>query len=286
VRPLCIGELDAGRYVIASETCALPVLGARFLREVERGELVVVGRDGLRSVQLLEQQRMALCVFEFIYFARPDSVIAGVLLHQARRRMGHELAAEHPAQADMVIPVPETGWPAAIGYAEASGIPLGQGLIRNRYIGRTFIQPDQRMREQGAQLKYTSLNQEVAGKRLVVVDDTIIRGTTKAKTVGLLREAGATEVHVRITAPPYRYPCFYGVDTSARGTLIAARASCIDDIRRIIGADSLGYLSAERLVRAVGLPRESLCMACLDGEYPIAVSDELMAQKTALEQPQ
>jgi len=286
VRPLCIGELDAGRYVIASETCALPVLGARFLREVERGELVVIGRGGLRSLQLLEQQRMALCVFEFIYFARPDSVIAGVLLHQARRRMGHELAAEHPAQADMVIPVPETGWPAAIGYAEASGIPLGQGLIRNRYIGRTFIQPDQRMREQGAQLKYTSLNQEVAGKRLVVVDDTIIRGTTKAKTVGLLREAGATEVHVRITAPPYRYPCFYGVDTSAQGTLIAARASCIDDIRRTIGADSLGYLSAERLVRAVGLPRESLCMACLDGEYPIAVSDELLAQKTALEQPQ
>jgi len=285
VRPLCIGELDAGRCVIASESCALPVLGARLVREVERGELVIVGRDGLRSVQLLEPQRPALCVFEFIYFARPDSVIAGVLLHQARRRMGHALAAEHPAAADLAIPVPETGWPAAIGYAEAAGIPLGQGLIRNRYIGRTFIQPDQRMREQGARLKYASLHQEVEGKRLVVIDDTIIRGTTKAQTVGLLRDAGAAEVHVRITAPPYRYPCFYGVDTSARGTLIAARASCLDDIRREIGADSLGYLSADGLVRAVGLPRESLCMACLEGEYPIEVSDELLAQKTALEQP-
>ncbi|UCH33445.1 MAG: amidophosphoribosyltransferase [Armatimonadota bacterium] len=284
VRPLCIGEIEPGRYAVASESCALPVIGARFVREIERGELIVVDRGGLRAIQLLEQQRMALCVFEFIYFARPDSVIAGVLLHQARRRMGHELAAEHPADADLVIPVPETGWPAAIGYAEASGIPLGQGLIRNRYIGRTFIQPDQRMRDLGAQMKYTALTQEVAGKRLVVIDDTIIRGTTKAKTVGLLREAGATEVHVRITAPPYRYPCFYGVDTSRQGELIAARASCIDDIRKSIGADSLGYLGADGLVRAVGLPREALCMACLDGEYPIAVADELTAQKTALEQ--
>ena len=186
----------------------------------------------------------------------------------------------------MVIPVPETGWPAAIGYAEASGIPLGQGLIRNRYIGRTFIQPDQRMRDLGAQMKYTALDQEVAGKRLVVIDDTIIRGTTKAKTVALLRAAGATEVHVRITAPPYRYPCFYGVDTSRRGELIAARASCIDDIRRSIGADSLGYLSADGLTSAIGLPRTSLCMACLEGEYPVEVSDELMAQKSALEQSQ
>jgi amidophosphoribosyltransferase len=286
IRPLCIGELESGRYVIASESCALPVIGARLLREVGRGEFVVVDRDGMRAVQLLEPKRMALCVFEYIYFARPDSIIAGVLLHQARRRMGHELAAEHPAEADLVIPVPETGWPAAIGYAEASGIPLGQGLIRNRYIGRTFIQPDQRMRELGAQMKYTALNQEVEGKRLAVIDDTIIRGTTKAKTVGLLREAGATEIHVRITAPPYRYPCFYGVDTSAKGQLIAAGGRCIEDIRDSIGADSLGYLSGDGLVRAVGLPRESLCMACLEGEYPIEVSDELMAQKTALEQSQ
>jgi amidophosphoribosyltransferase len=286
IRPLCIGELGPGRYVFASETCALPVLGAHFVREVEPGEVVVADRDGLHSTQLLEKRRMALCVFEFIYFARPDSVIAGVLLHQARRRMGHQLAAEHPASADLVIPVPETGWPAAIGYAEACGIPLGQGLIRNRYIGRTFIQPDQRMRDLGAQMKYTALDQEIAGKRLVVIDDTIIRGTTKTKTVALLRAAGATEVHVRITAPPYRYPCFYGFDTSRRGELIAAHASCIDDIRRSIGADSLGYLSADRLVSAIGLPRATLCMACLEGEYPVEVSDELMAQKSALEQAQ
>jgi amidophosphoribosyltransferase len=283
VRPLCLGELSPGHYVVASESCVMPVLGARWLREVAPGELITIDSAGLHSTPLLAPQQPALCVFEFIYFARPDTVIAGILLHQARRRMGARLADEHPVEADLVVPVPETGWPAAIGYAERSGIPLGQGLIRNRYIGRTFIQPDQRMRKLGAQIKYTAMPGELAGKRVIAIDDTIIRGTTKAQTVRLLRDAGATEVHVRITAPRYSHPCFYGVDTSEKGQLIAARLGSVEAIRDAIGADSLGYLSHQGLVGAVGLPMDSLCLACLDGRYPIAVADELKAAKLALE---
>ncbi|KPJ63960.1 amidophosphoribosyltransferase [candidate division KD3-62 bacterium DG_56] len=283
VRPLCLGELAPGQYVVASESCVMPVLGARWLREVSPGELITIDTQGLHSEQVLPPAQLALCVFEFIYFARPDSMIAGVLLHQARRRMGAELAREHPVEADLVVPVPETGWPAAIGYAEVSGVPLGQGLIRNRYIGRTFIQPDQRMRELGAQIKYTAMPGELQGKRVIAVDDTIVRGTTKAQTVRLLRDAGACEVHVRITAPRYRYPCFYGVDTSARGQLIAARLGSVEEIRQAIGADSLGYQTMSALVRAIGLPADTVCMACLDNKYPIPVPDEMQATKFALE---
>ena len=283
IRPLCLGELSPGKYVVASESCVMPVVGAEFIREVRPGELISIGPEGLRARQLLAPEQDALCVFEFIYFARPDTVLAGVLLHQARRRMGEQLAREHPVEADLVLPVPETGWPAAIGYAECSGIPLGQGLIRNRYIGRTFIQPDQRIRERGAQVKYTALPGELEGKRVIAVDDTIIRGTTKAKTVALLRRAGAREVHVRITAPRYSFPCFYGIDTSERRDLIAARLGSVDAIRQEIGADSLGYLSIEGLVKAIGLPREQLCCACLDGVYPVPIPDEVKASKLSLE---
>ncbi|HUT75727.1 MAG TPA: amidophosphoribosyltransferase [Armatimonadota bacterium] len=283
IRPLCIGTLNSRGHVVASETCGLNVVGAEFLREIEPGEMVVMDAHGLRSVRLAPATRPAMCVFEFIYFARPDSHIYGMLLHEARRRMGHRLAAEHPVEADLVIPVPDTGWPAAIGFAEASGIPFGQALIKNRYIARTFIQPDQRQRELGVRLKLTVMREVVAGKRVVVVDDSIVRGTTKRELVSLIRRAGASEIHVRIAAPPYRYPCFYGVDTSDRSELLAARLEAVDDIRRVIGADTLGYQTVEGLLDAIGLPRERFCLACFNGDYPIAVPDEVRARKFALE---
>ena len=283
IRPLCLGTLNGHGYVVASETCALNVVGAQFLREVEPGELVVIDERGLRSSQVVPPQRPAMCIFEFIYFARPDSYIYGKLIHETRRQMGGQLAHDQPVEADVVIPVPDTGWPVAIGYAEASGIPFREGLIKNRYIARTFIQPDQRQRELGVKLKLSPLSEALAGKRVVLVDDSIVRGTTKRGIVELVRDAGATEVHVRISAPPYCYPCFYGVDTSDRKELIAARLGSVDEIRRAIGADTLGYQSVEGLMQAIGLPREKFCLACFDGNYPIPVPDELKARKFALE---
>jgi amidophosphoribosyltransferase len=283
IRPLCIGTLNSRGYVIASETCALNVIDADFRREVEPGEMVVIDADGLRSLRLTEAGRPAMCVFEFIYFARPDSYINGLLLYEARRRMGHRLAQEHPAEADLVTGVPDTGLPAAIGFAQASGIPFGQALIKNRYIARTFIQPDQRQRELGVRLKLTAMREVLEGKRVVVVDDSIVRGTTKRGLVALIRRAGAKEIHVRITAPPYRYPCFYGVDTSDRGELIAARLGSVEKVREAIGADSLGYLSVEGMLDAIGLPADAFCLACFNGDYPIAVPDEVRARKFALE---
>jgi amidophosphoribosyltransferase len=285
IRPLCIGTLNSRGYVIASETCALNVVDAALLREIEPGEMVVIDADGLRSIRVSPPGRPAMCVFEFIYFARPDSYIHDTLLYEARRRMGRRLAQEHPAQADLVIGVPDTGLPAAIGFAEESGIPFGQALIKNRYIARTFIQPDQRQRELGVRLKLTAMREVLEGKRVEVVDDTIVRGTTKRGLVALVRRAGAKEIHVRITAPPYRYPCFYGVDTSDRAELIAGRLESVEDIRKAIGADSLGYQRIEGLVEAIGLPRELFCMACFNGDYPVAVPDELRARKFALETP-
>jgi len=282
IRPLSLGTLNSGHTVVASETAALNVVGARFEREVEPGEVIVADERGLHSRSFEGELRRTMCVFEFIYFARPDSEIYGKTLHLVRRRMGHELAKEYPVEADIVIPVPDTGWPAAIGYAEESGIPFGEGLIKNRYIHRTFIQPHQRMRELGVRMKLTPLRETVAGKRVIVVEDSIVRGTTSSKIIEMLREAGAREVHMRISSPPYKYPCFYGIDTPEPSRLLAATHS-VEEIRGIIGADSLGYLSVQGLIRAIGVERDQFCMACFTGEYPVDIPDEARPAKHALE---
>ncbi|MBI2844139.1 MAG: amidophosphoribosyltransferase [Armatimonadetes bacterium] len=283
IRPLCIGRLNGSRYVVASETCALNVLGASYVRDVEPGEIVVINGDGLREIQAIATQRHALCVFEFIYFARPDSIMYGRSLHEARRRMGHELAKEHPVRnAHVVFPIPDTGTPAAIGFAEASRIPYAEGVIKNRYIHRTFIQPDQRMRDLGVRMKLTPLKENLAGRRVVMVEDSIVRGTTTGQTVKMIRDAGAAEVHVRIASPPYKYPCFYGIDTAAQNELIAAKLS-VDEIREYIGADSLGYLSLQGLMRAIGVKKDNFCRACLDGKYPLSISDQAKLQKFVFE---
>lgn len=283
VRPLCIGQLNGGALVFASETCALNVIGAQLVREVKPGELVVGDKEGMGSRQVVSSPRHALCVFEYIYMARPDSELLGRLVHEARRRLGQQLAEDQPAEADLVIPVPDTGWPAAIGFAERSGLPFGQGLITNRYIPRTFIQPDQRLRDLGVKVKLNPLREALEGKRVAVVDDSIVRGTTKRQIVGIIREAGAAEVHVRISAPPYRWPCYYGIDTSNRSELIAARCS-VDEVRQTIGADSLGYQSVEGLLKALRVPRPKLCLACFTGRYPILIPQDVRLSKLDLEE--
>jgi amidophosphoribosyltransferase len=286
IRPLCIGKLNGSQYVLSSETCALNVIGASYVREVEPGEMVVIDKTGLREIQAIPTQKHAICIFEYIYFARPDSMIYGKTLHECRRRMGHELAREHPAPgAHVVFPIPDTGTPAAIGFAEASRIPYAEGVIKNRYIHRTFIQPDQRMRDLGVRMKLTPLRETLAGRRVVMVEDSIVRGTTTGSIVRMLREAGAVEVHVRIASPPYRYPCFYGIDTAAQNELIAAKLS-VEEIRNYIGADSLGYLSLNGLIRAIGLKKDMFCRACLDGKYPIEISDAARLQKFVFEKPE
>ncbi|HAZ64766.1 MAG TPA: amidophosphoribosyltransferase [Armatimonadetes bacterium] len=272
--PLCVGRLDDNSFVVASETCALNAVGARLVREVEPGEVVVVDSTGLRFFQAAESPREALCVFETIYFARPDSVIFGRSLHEARRRMGEVLAQEHPVEADVVVGVPDTGTPGGVGYAAAARLPFDVGLVKNRYIQRTFIQPNQRLRDLGARLKYTPLTTTLAGKRVVVVDDSIVRGTTTQRLVALIRDAGAREVHLRICAPPIKWPCFYGVDMASRDQLLAANHS-LAAIRDHIGADSLGYLSIKGLVKALGVSSGNFCMACLNGDYPIAVPKDV-----------
>ena len=284
VRPLAIGRLNGDHIVFASETCALNLIGASFLREVEPGELVVVDADGMRAQIVLPSPRQALCVFEYIYLARPDSQIGGHLVHEARRGLGRQLADDEPADGDVVIPVPDTGWPGAIGYAEQSGIPFGEGLIRNRYIGRTFIQPDQRQRELGVKIKLNPLPEALRGRRIVMVDDSIVRGTTKRGIVKLIREAGAAEVHARITAPPIRWPCYYGIDTSNRSELIAARCSNVEEIREHIGADSLGYQSVAGMLKGLHIPRRKLCLACFTGRYPIPIPKDVKLQKLDLEE--
>ena len=282
IRPLCIGRMDGG-YVIASESCALDHLGAEFVREVERGELVRIDGSGISSwfpLRRQERARPALCLFEYIYFARPDSRLGGKLLHPVRMEMGARLAREHPAEADLVLGVPDSATAAAIGYAHESGIPYAEGLMKNRYVGRTFIEHDQRLREQGVRLKFNPLPEVLEGKRIVLVDDSIVRGTTTPRVVALLRRAGAAEVHMRITSPPITHPCFYGVDMATRGELIAAQRE-VDEIRQHIDADTLGYLSLEGTIAATGQAEDGLCTGCFSGCYPGEVPLEL--DKFALE---
>ncbi len=269
-------------WVLASETAALDVLGADYLRDVEPGEIVVLGEPGgPRSIRFAEGKER-LCVFELIYFARPDSYMLGRNLYEARRRMGEVLAREAPTEADLVMPVPDTGAPAAAGYAEASGIPYREGMVKNRYAGRTFIQPSQSMRQRGVNMKLSVLREQVRGKRLVVVDDSIVRGTTTRQIVSLLRRAGAAEVHLRISAPPIFHPCFYGIDTSIETELIASRMD-VEGIRAFVGADSLAFLSIGGVLDAIDLPRSRFCFACFDGDYPVPVPYDVASHKFVLE---
>jgi amidophosphoribosyltransferase len=270
-RPLVLGRL-AGGWVVASETAALDIVGARFVREIAPGELVCIDGRGVRSTMFAEPQPSG-CVFEYVYLARPDTTISGRGVHATRHALGRRLAAEHPVDADLVIPVPESGTPAAIGYAEASGIPFGQGLVKNSYVGRTFIQPSQTIRERGIKLKLNPLRDVISGRRLVVVDDSIVRGNTQRALVLMLREAGASEVHVRVASPPVSWPCFYGIDFATRAELIAGRLST-EEICTSIGADSLGYVSLAGLIEATTLPEGRLCRACFDGQYPVPVADD------------
>jgi amidophosphoribosyltransferase len=274
VRPLCLGQLDSG-WVIASESCALEHLGVALDREVQPGEVVQIDASGIRSFfPVKPPTRQAACTFEYTYFARPDSKLEGILVYPARERMGAELAREYPVEADIVIGVPDSAIPAAIGYSRQSGLPYREGLVKNRYVGRTFIQPDQRIREAGVSLKFNALADVLQGKRVVVVDDSIVRGTTKPHVMGLLRRAGAREVHVRIAIPPIVSPCFFGVDMATRWELIAANKT-VEEIREHIGADSLGYLSLDGLMRAIGLGEDRLCNACFTGRYPIDVQMQM-----------
>ncbi|MGH3271306.1 MAG: amidophosphoribosyltransferase [Trebonia sp.] len=269
-RPLVLGRLAAG-WVVASETAALDIVGAAFVREVQPGELLSLDERGVRS-RVFAAAAPKVCLFEYVYLARPDTTIGGRGLHVTRVQIGRTLAAEYPAEADLVIPVPESGTPAAIGYAEASGIPYGQGLVKNSYVGRTFIQPSQTIRQLGVRLKLNPLRDVIAGKRLVVVDDSIVRWNTQQAIVNMLREAGAREVHVRIASPPVKWPCFYGIDFATREELIAGH-SVVEEIRQSIGADSLGYVSLDGLVAATRQPSGSLCRACFDGQYPVPVAE-------------
>jgi amidophosphoribosyltransferase len=269
-RPLVLGRLNSG-WVVASETAALDIVGAGFVREIAPGELVCINGRGARS-RTFAAPRPSGCLFEYVYLARPDTTISGRGVHATRVAVGRRLAAEQPADADLVIPVPESGTPAAIGFAEASGIPFGQGLVKNPYVGRTFIQPSQTIRERGIKLKLNPLREAIAGRRLVVVDDSIVRGSTQRALVAMLREAGATEVHVRVASPPVVWPCFYGIDFATRAELIAGHLSP-PEICASIGADSLGYVSLDGLTEASGLPANRLCRACFDGQYPVPVAD-------------
>jgi amidophosphoribosyltransferase len=281
LRPLSIGRLPNG-FCVASETCALDIVGATFVRDVEPGELVRVDDRGVVSIRFAEAARSSLCIFEYVYLARPDSRIRGRTVHEVRRELGRCLAREAPADADLVVPVPDTAHSAAQGYSEMSQIPYGEGLMKNRYVGRTFIQPSQALRERGVKLKLNPMSDAVRGKRLVVIDDSIVRGTTTRQIVQALREAGATEVHLRITCPPIRWPCFYGIDMSTRQELIAADLG-VEQIRDYVGADSLGYLSLEGMVGATEQPADDFCRACFDGEYPIPIPEH--AGKFLLEHP-
>ncbi len=292
VRPLCLGELTdedgVKRYALASETCALNVVGAEYVREIEPGEILFINGEGLESIYVRDkapelQARQALCIFEFVYLARPDSQLLGHNVHHARRKMGQMLAKQSPVEADVVIGVPDSGLPAAIGYANASGIPYQEGLIKNRYIQRTFIQPDQTQRELGVRMKLTPLKEVLEGQRVVVVEDSIVRGTTTKRIVQMIRDAGAKEVHLRISSPPYKWPCFYGIDTVARRDLIAYEKT-VDEIRQYNGADSLAYISMDNLIEAVGHPKQVFCRACFDGEYPIRVPQDIQLTKLMLEE--
>lgn len=281
IRPMTAGKVGDG-FMVASETCAFGPVGGEATHELEPGEMAIIDSKGMRFAQGAPVERKAMCLFEFIYFARPDSEMYGTLLYSARERMGEELAREHPVEADVVIPVPDSGIPAALGFSRISGIPFQEGMMKSRYIHRTFIQPDQRMREMGVRMKLTPLEEHIRDKRLVLVDDSIVRATTTRQIVKLLFEAGAKEIHVRITAPPIKWPCFYGIDMCSKGELAAARMS-IEQIKDHVGATSLGYLSVPGAVRAVGKGENSFCLACFNGDYPIPVPERL--RKDAFECP-
>jgi amidophosphoribosyltransferase len=285
-RPLCIGYIPLGgqpAHVVASETCALDTVHATFVREVQPGEMVIMDEHGVRSLGFQTSSKHAMCVFEFIYFARPDSILKNCELEDARIRMGHELAGEAPVDADMVVAFPDSGTPAAIGYAEASGIPFREAMMKSRYINRTFIQPDQSLREAGVMLKLNPLPRSIKGKRVIAVDDSIVRGTTSRRIIERLRAAGASEIHMRISSPPMRYPCFMGVDIGSTKELIASGRS-VDEVRAQIGADSLHYLSIPGLIRAIGRgTAQEFCRACFDGSYPVPVPQQLEMDKMQFE---
>ena len=274
-RPLCLGRLDSG-WVIASESPALDIVGAHFVREIDPGEMVVIDATGIRSLHPFPEERISpkLCIVEFVYFARPDAKLYGKELHGARRRMGELLAEQSPVDADMVMGVPESGLPAAEGYAKRSGIPYGQGLVKNRYIGRTFIAPDQASRDIGVRRKFNPLHDNVRGKRLVVVDDSIVRGTTHKAVMRMLREAGAAEIHLRIMLPPWKNPCVYGIDTGTKAELLAANMT-VGEIENYMGVDSLAYLQLDKVIEAIDAPGAGFCTACLTGDYPITPDVEL-----------
>ncbi|MFC8528316.1 amidophosphoribosyltransferase [Nocardia sp. NPDC057227] len=299
VRPLVLGRLDRG-WVVASETAALDIVGAAFVREIEPGELLAIDADGVRSMRFAAPEPKG-CVFEYVYLARPDSTIAGRSVHSTRVDIGRRLAKEHPVEADLVIPVPESGTPAAVGYAQGSGVPYGQGLMKNAYVGRTFIQPSQTIRQLGIRLKLNPLREVIRGKRLIVVDDSIVRGNTQRALIRMLRESGALEIHVRIASPPVKWPCFYGIDFASRAELIANGAGLpdgaagsndpesqvfrdmVEGVRRSIGADTLGYISLDGMIAATEQPRSRLCSACFDGHYPIPLPHEAAIGKNLLE---
>ena len=280
VRPLVLGKLETG-WVVASESAGLDIVGAAFVREIEPGEFIAIDSNGVRSQRWAEAQPKG-CLFEYVYLARPDTTIAGSGIHKTRVAIGAQLAKEAPVEADLVIPVPESGTPAAIGYAKESGIPFGLGLVKNSYVGRTFIQPSQTIRQLGIRLKLNPLREIIEGKRIVVVDDSIVRGNTQRAIVRMLREAGAREIHVRISSPPVKWPCYYGIDFATRAELIANGLE-VEEIRRSIGADSLGYVSLEGLISATQVASDRLCSACFTGEYPIRIPEDMSEGKLRLE---
>ena len=277
IRPLSIGKLD-NSIVITSETCAMDIVGAHFTREIEPGELVVFSQDGYNSKSFTAQTKRAMCAFEYIYFARPDTNIYGKSLYEARVNMGRFLAREHPVEADIVIGVPDSGTPAAIGYAKEAGIPYDDGLIKNRYVGRTFISPSQAMRERGVKIKLNPIRKIFENKRVIIVDDSIVRGTTSKKIVQIIRECGAREIHMRVSSPPVMFPCFYGIDTATKSELIAATKS-VAQIREHLKVDTLGYLSIKGMVHAINLPHKDLDLACFNGEYPVNIPEAVQELK-------
>lgn len=280
IRPLVLGQLETG-WVVASETAALDIVGAEYVRDLQPGELVAIDGDGVRS-QIFAPAEPKACLFEYVYLARPDTALDGQSVHAARVEVGRRLAKEHPVDADLVIPVPESGTPGAVGYAQGSGIPFAQGIVKNAYVGRTFISPSQTLRQRGIRLKLNPLREVIADKRLVVVDDSIVRGNTQRAIVKMLREAGAKEVHVRISSPPVKWPCFYGIDFATRAELIANNQT-VEQIRESIGADSLSYIGLDNLIEATNVPKDDLCRACFDGVYPVELPEPELLGKYLLE---
>ena len=273
-RPLCIGKLGLNTWIITSETCALDLMGAKYVRDVEPGEIVVIDKDGINSFKPFPEKKHAFCAFEFIYFSRPDSNIFGQNVYAVRKRLGRILAREAPVDVDFIIPVPDSGISAALGFSQESGIPFETGIIRNHYIGRTFIQPHQFMREIGVRVKLNPVREILEGKKIIVVDDSIVRGTSCKKIIGMLYNAGAKEIHLRISSPPSKNPCFYGIDTPQQKELIAANID-LEDIRKYLKVDSLAYLSLDGLKEALSLGKNDFCFACFDGKYPINIPNDL-----------